>query len=144
MPKTILAIDCDLHRIHAIDSNGVVVCKNHPTLELILDHPCELVLFEIASPVDYTREANKAVAHNKRRWTIFNAIQAARLGHYFKDDMLVAPSSAWTRGFDRETRHTMAGCNARTKDLREAQAMIWFYLHYPKAWTSLQEFTDHL
>jgi hypothetical protein len=142
-----LAIDCDLHKLYAVTSDGEIVCKADPGLQNIMAWAKEvdLILFEIASAVDYTKDQGPAVAHNKRRWTIFNAAMAMALQCWLPDKrLLVAPSSAWTCGFELKTRHAMAKCKQKQKDLREAEAMIWFHAARPEKWCSLTDFLTAL
>jgi hypothetical protein len=54
--------------------------------------------------------------------------------------MFVAPSSKWTKGHELKTRHLMAGCVQKQKDLRECEAMIWFYKQDPSVWVPLPQF----
>lgn len=141
----IAAIDCDLRKIYCVTDRGEVLAKADPSPDhvaaLLCAHNITTVLFEIASAVDYTD--SKSVAHNKRRWSIWNVAAAARLDALRGDhSVLVAPSSAWTRGFDLFTRHRMAGCTQKQKDLRECEAMIWFYKQHPWAWKSLGEYLE--
>jgi hypothetical protein len=50
---------------------------------------------------------------------------------------LVAPSNIWTHGHDLKTRHAVAQTTSKKKDLRECEAMIWFYRHSPLDWKPL-------
>ncbi len=141
----ILAFDCDLRKAFAVNDHdhqpwqgfAPISC---PQLEY---HNLTTVLFEIASPLDYSN--SKAIAHHKRRWTIWNVACAARLGMKLLQQrpgvvFLVSPSSAWTRGYDVKSRHALAKCKQKNKDLREAEAMIWFYQQRPQDWVSLPDF----
>lgn len=144
-----LAIDCDLFRLHAVGEDGTVFAKNIDPLStapeaedffLALDLTEDPVLFEIAGALDYTD--NKAVAHNKRRWTIYNVAVAAALAarRALMGRLLVAPSSVWTRRHDLATRHALAGCKHKQKDLRECEAMLWFHSRHPEDWVPLPEY----
>lgn len=142
-----LAIDCDLRRIHAVASDGHVVCKDAPSLSAVLrwiyEHRAATVLFEIAGAVDYTD--SKAIAHNKRRWTIWNVAQAATLNDYCERvgvPMLVSPSSKWTLGHEAKVRHAIASCMCPTHDLREAEAMLWFHTREPNKWQTLSAYLE--
>jgi hypothetical protein len=138
-----LAVDCDLRKIYAVDSAGAVVCSKSPDITPVVQwaqaNPSGLVLFEVASALDYTD--SKAVAYNKRRWTIWNIAQATRL-HASVPHLLVAPSHVWTKGHHVDVRHRVAGALARNKDLRECEAMLWFHQRDPGAWTDYQQFLD--
>jgi hypothetical protein len=141
-----LAIDCDFKKHYAVDDAGRVVHKADAGPWLL--GPIDLyttVLFEIASPVDYTPDGNKAIAYNKRKWTIWNVAQAMYLDACLVcPDFLVAPSSKWTKGYDLKTRHAMAKCVQKQKDLREAECMIWFYKQFPDAWIPLPQYLQNL
>jgi hypothetical protein len=147
---TVIAIDCDLRKIYAwCDTCGVAICKKAPDLALIREHirlhlsdePIT-VLYEIAGPVDYTD--NKAIAHNKRRWTIWNVAMAAYLDAVKLSQVLVSPSSTWTSGYPIEARHKLAKADYPQKDIRECQAMVWSYRLNPKSWTTLGDFLARL
>jgi hypothetical protein len=146
-----VAIDCDLRKMYAVDDTDRVLLKAAPELtDNFLDTlrvEYGTVLFEIASAADYTD--NPGAAHNKRRWTIFNVYQATRLAAYFHahnsvTQLLVAPSSKWTHGHSLTTRHMLAGCKQKQKDLRECEAMLWFYDRMPTDWVPLDLFIASL
>jgi hypothetical protein len=140
---SILAIDCDFKKHYAVDDTGRIVLK-------AVDHwrtdsrKYSTVIFEIASPVDYTPDGNKAIAYHKRKWTIWNIAQATLLSSILGDIFLVAPSSKWTKGYDLKTRHAMAGCKQKQKDLRECEAMIWFHRKDPGVWVPLPQYLEQL
>lgn len=144
----LLAIDCDLRRIHAVDDAGTVVCFNADSLDAIkawaLAHKGERILFEIASPVDYLISGDQLVAYQKRRWMLYNIAMAQQLacwlGFTGGRELLVAPSSAWTNGFELKTRHAMAKCKQKQKDRRECECMIFMYRHAPGKWCSLPDY----
>lgn len=144
---SILAIDCDFKKHYAVDDHNNIVLKaapdwNQSPFVLPWDQ-LRTVLFEIASPVDYTPDGNKAIAYNKRKWTIWNVAQAVILSEVCQRwhiPFLVSPSSKWTKGYDLKTRHLMAGCKQKQKDLRECEAMIWFYGKDPSVWVPLPTF----
>jgi hypothetical protein len=146
MPRR-MAIDCDLRKAYAVDTEGHAdrfECNSPVGLANLVAsvaRGCDLVLLEVASPLDYTD--NKAIAHNKRRWTIFNVAFAVALDRQV-DRLLVAPSSAWTRSMPLKARHLLAHCDQPQKDLREAEAMLWFHSHHPAAWKPLAEFLSTL
>lgn len=143
----IAAIDCDLHKLYCVLENGKS-CRGTTCKEifdfLTLPPACvNTVLFEIASPVDYTSEKGAAVAYMKRRWTIFNIFAATYLALELGRiaDVLVSPSSVWTRGFDVKTRHKIAGCKQKQKDLRECEAMLFSFRYRPQDW---EKFSKHI
>lgn len=142
------AIDCDLHRIHAVRGDGTVIgtsMRNLNALIVDLSGKTGDVLFEVASALDYTD--NKAIAHQKRRWTIWNIAQAQSLHQWCHGcgiRVLVSPSHDWTLGHPLSVRHKLAKANAPNKDLREAQAMLWFHAHAPEKWRPFPDFLDHL
>jgi hypothetical protein len=144
---SILAIDCDFKKHYAVDTTGLVWLKasdNWGAPYHEWSH-FDAILFEIASPVDYTPDGNKAIAYNKRKWTIWNVAQAVHLADVNScRNFLVASSSQWTKGYDLKTRHHMAGCKQKQKDLRECEAMIWFYKQDPSAWVPLPQYLSAL
>lgn len=140
----IAAIDCDLRKVYAMRSDGALLYREEPDPVASAFEGCHTVLFEIASATDYSD--SKAIAHHKRRWTIWNVACAQRLDTMmpFGITMLVAPSSAWTKGFNLKQRHAIAGCDAKQKDLRECQAMLWFHAREPATWVPLHQFLESL
>lgn len=150
---TLIGVDCDLHKIYAwCDTCGIAICEKATKPDLIFEHlrlhfdakNPPTVLYEIAGPVDYTD--NKAVAHNKRRWTIWNIATVAALNCQSTDWMtlLVSPSSSWTSGYPIEARHKLAKATYPQKDIKECQAMIWSYRTTPAKWTTLGDFLAKL
>lgn len=135
-----IAVDCDLRRIHARTEHGDTICSNAPDLDLLtafIAREDPTVLFEIASPLDYTD--SKAVAYNKRRWTIWNVATAVKLSA-LTPRLLVAPSHVWTHRHQRDVRHALCKTTARTKDLRECDAMLWFFDKSPADWVPLETY----
>lgn len=145
-----LAVDCDLRKLYATDETGQVICKAAPDATAIerwaYEHQSGTILFEVASALDYTD--SKAVAHQKRRWTIFNIATAARLDAYCTrlggPQVLVAPSHVWTHGHPLATRHRIAQCQHSQKDLRETEAMLWFHRQAPRDWMPLSAWLTQL
>ncbi len=139
-----IAVDCDLRKIYAVSSDGVQVCKAVSGMDAIYavrgSNP-DLVLFEIASPVDYNEMPGQA--YQKRRWMLYNMAMASQFNNTFAN-VLVSPSSNWTHGYDLKTRHKLAGCDATQKDLRECQAMLWFHSKAPAKWMTLKTFLENL
>lgn len=148
MTQRIVSIDVDLRKTFAVvwdevkGARTLVNNKPHgPLLDALHSAKPDLVLVEVASAVDYT--SMPGVAHNKRRWMIYNIAVATMIYEQGLEggwSMLVAPSSAWTRGFELTVRHKMSGTQQSNKDLREADSMRWFYQRHPKAWRTLPEY----
>lgn len=144
----IVAIDCDLRTSYVVDSGGNAGRGATPW-EAITDLPhtgaalCT-ILFEIASPVSFVRGAGSNQAmYQLAKWAIWNVAQAAAL-HARYPQLLVAPSNVWTRGHDLKTRHLIARCKQPKKDLRECEAMLFFYQQRPQDWISLGGYLENL
>jgi hypothetical protein len=160
-PRVILSIDCDLQQSYGalrVDDK-VVMYQKAPSPAEVLDcmsreHPriadgmgLPQVLMEVGSAVDYdsndgeTRGGAEARAYHKRRWLIWNTAMALALDDYCKRrrgcKLLVAPSSAWTRGYKPAVRQAIACCKGPCHDTREAEAMGYFYLTDPAPWVSV-------
>lgn len=135
-----VAIDCDLHKLYAVCDHGPVfkAVKAHDAMTAMEEFKPDLVLFEIASPVDYSEMPGRS--YNKRRWMIYNIATAMKF--HLRFNVLVSPSSSWTHGYDREMRHKLAGCKAKQKDMREAEAMLWFYAKAPTRWMNLDNYLE--
>lgn len=138
----LVAVDCDLRRIHAWseETGALGTQEANPGFLLTTVAPGSRVLFEIAGPIHYRDGAG--AAHNLMRWAIFNTATAAALAQAF--DLLVAPSSVWTRGYDVKVRHKMAKCAGKNKDLRECEAMLWFYRRRPEDWIPYNDYINSL
>lgn len=147
----ILAIDCDLRQSYCVDSAGRACRGPSPAaLEPFPDIQAQdTVLFEIASPVSFNRGGqSSAIMHNLAKWAIFNVAQAAlldcKLRRAFQcpdyPGLLVCPSNVWTKGYDLKTRHLIAGCKQPKKDLRECEALLYFYKQDPTPWLPLHEY----
>lgn len=141
------AVDCDLRRIYCMGQDNTIFANAMPTITELVYRltACSAitgVLFEIASAVDYTD--SKSIAHNKRRWTIFNVAAAVELAHKIAPvPVLVAPSSEWTKGYSCKVRHTLAKATAVNKDLRECQAML-ASLAWGAKWIPLAQYTQSI
>lgn len=135
-----VACDIDLRKVYAVTDAGEVVCKAAPDVAPVLAwiraNPGALVLVEVASALDYTD--SKAIAHQKRRWTIWNIAATQRIAAVC--DPLVSPSHVWTRGHRLEVRHLAAKCRQTQKDLRECECMLWSHHHNPELWTPWPSF----
>ncbi len=152
MNRTV-AVDCDLRRIHAWDSEVGKVCYKSPDLNDLLRH-LELhrnneytVLYEIASATDYTDEAGGAVRYNKRRWMLWNMATAVALSDKLAVrgvTMLVSSSQSWTLGYSEEQRREICHPDKSNHDLRECQAMLFFYKSNPGLWQPLSQYLSRL
>jgi hypothetical protein len=132
--------------LYAVDHLGSIVCKAAQDTSFIFEymctHPETKLLFEIASPVMYAREPS--AQHNWARWSLYNMAQAAKLNGQFPNRVVVAPSSAWTHGHELKIRHELAKCTQKQKDLRECEAMMFFYRNAPSRWVSLNAYLENL
>jgi len=140
----ILAIDCDLRQSYCVREDGRANRGPDPfaAVGAFTLMPTDIIIFEIASPVSFNRGGqSSAIMHNLAKWAIWNVAWAAKL-HESQEDaaVLVCPSNVWTKGYDLKTRHLIAKCVQPKKDLREAEAMIYFYKQDPKPWLSLHEY----
>jgi hypothetical protein len=143
----ICAIDCDLRTSYCVTDTGLARRGADP-MEAVPDNlgPIDLILFEIASPVSFNRGASgHAAMYQLAKWAIWNTAWASRIDQSLRlahtgTRMLVSPSDEWTRGFDLKTRHAMAKCKQPKKDLRECEAMIWFYRARPACWKPLPDY----
>ncbi len=145
-----LAIDCDLRKLFAVDSHGSVIAKAASQTDAIDDWTQRaplgsVVLFEIASPVSFTRAAAGHAAMTRlAQWAIWNAVTAARLDRMVRSrpgvQFLVSPSNRWTRGLELKVRHKLAGAKQPQKDLRECETMLWSHAHMPGLWQPLDAY----
>jgi hypothetical protein len=147
----ICAIDCDLRTSYCVTNAGKSNRAADPqhALKGFGLRPTDTVLFEIASPVSFNRGGqSSAIMHNLAKWAIWNVAQATMLDANLRrinyPGILVAPSNVWTKGHDLKTRHMIAGCKQPKKDLREAEAMIWFYRKDPSVWLPLPQYLQTL
>jgi len=147
----ICAIDCDLRESFCVTDTGLFGRGATPfiALEYLSSGPRpDTVLFEIASPVSFNRGAGGHAAMTQlAKWAIWNTAQAVHLHHFnfaWGARVLVAPSNVWARGYDLKTRHAMAKAKLAKKDLRECEAMIWFYRQRPQDWLPLPDYLANL
>lgn len=142
----VIAIDVDLRRIHAWSRDHGPVCYKQPDLGLLLakiQPTPTTILMEVASATSY-QDGDARKLFQKRRWMIYNmaiagefSVRVARQ-HTF----LVAPSSAWTKGYPEAVRQKMAKADAKNHDLREVQTMIYFHSIHPTAWVPYAEYLN--
>lgn len=141
-----IAVDIDLHRIHAYCEERGRICYKSPDLQPIHEavRSGDFLLVEIAGVNFYTsgKPLTPAVVSNYLKWTVFNVRMATELGRY--PDTLVAPSSAWSRGYPEKVRHAMAQVKGDNHDIRECRAMLWFHTAYPQAWVPFDQFISKL
>jgi hypothetical protein len=129
---------------YCVADTGLSSRALHPREFFSMGYP-DLVLFEIASPVSFNRGASGHAAMTQlAKWAIWNVACAAELAEkiwgYPERQFLVSPSNVWTRGYDLKTRHALAKCKQPKKDLRECEAMIWFYRQRPQDWQPLPDY----
>jgi hypothetical protein len=142
----ICAIDCDLRESYCVDEEGNSGRGVDPARAIqALPHKGDAIsiyLFEIVSPVSFNRgAAGHAAMYQLAKWAIWNAVWASNMElEAGTAKLLVAPSNEWTKGFDLKTRHAMARCQQKKKDLRECEAMIWFYKARPECWIPLPDY----
>lgn len=139
--QSVLALDIDLRRIHAWSSVQGKICYNSP--ELPDTRGYDVVLAECWSPFFYVKPGkplSKGELTNRFKAAIYNSMRIGELAAKCPN-LLVAPSSTWTQKYPEETRHIMAGCAGKNNhDLRECQAMIFFYTKQPSLWVPYAEY----
>lgn len=151
MPR--LAFDVDLHRVHGYSEVTGRVCYNSPEWpwdDLLPGNPSghDVILIEIASPVDTSRKASEA--YNRRKWAIGNSLMIGRLLFVaqqgaFEDRILVSPSTKWTEQYDEKTREIMAGCaNQDNHDIRACRCMLFFHSLSPSKWVPILQYYKSL
>ncbi len=165
---SVLAIDIDLGRCTAVDSEHGLVCHlaNPIDMGTGLAHAAaraETVLIEIAGPIMHHEES-----HSHRRWMLYNVAVASMLSiAWAGKDVLVATSTAWTKGYSEIERDAIAGITptkyktvtrkkagksvvtrepiwAECHDVRECRCMIYFHARDPKPWMSLTQYLKEL
>lgn len=146
----IIAFDVDLHKIYGVHSDGEIVCKASPDRKGLLDAMMfrwdaanfDIALVEVASPVMYIKDSG--AVHNVVKWALWNITFAQELSSMLGDVVKVAPSHVWTKGHDLKMRHEIAGCKHKQKDLRECEAMIYYYTKSPDSWVTLPKYLENL
>lgn len=136
----VVAIDCDLRKLYAVDSNGVVLCNGGTDFEM---PPHDTILFEIAGEI-YQKHFGPQAVVNLMRWSIYNSARAGEFDRRYPGRVLVATSAKWSSGYTEEVRQKVAGATARNKHLRDAQAMIYFHRVNPGAWQPLHSYLEKL
>lgn len=143
----IAGCDCDLHKLYIVREDGLVIANGVPSPQAPPLVDVHLLLYEIAGAKDYTADRSPGIAYNKRRWTIWNVAVAVSCAAWCDENgvqMLVAPSSAWTKGYNAKVRQTLIKADAANHDLRECQAMIGFYKLHPECWVPLPTYLETL
>lgn len=152
-PTDVLAFDIDLHKVYCWSKKFGKVASAVPNVEAALqlyvdaghgDEEVQLIA-EVASPVSGVRAkvSSNAINFNLMKWAIFNIASAMALMVSCRN-LLVAPSNVWTNGYPLKTRHQLAKCTAKNKDLRECEAMLWFYNQKPAAWVPFPRYLEAL
>lgn len=147
-PMPVVAFDVDLHRVHGYSDAGVRICYNASEWpwQAIFDN--ELVLVEIASPVDTSK--CQAEAYNRRKWAIGNALMIGRLmcvaeQRGMMDKILVSPSNKWTLGHAEKMRDVIADCVGEDNhDIRACRAMLHYHRTNPDKWVPIRTYYDSL
>ncbi len=147
----VIAVDVDLRRIHAWSKESGEICYKHPSLAVLLDRvnwpdiEQPTVIMEVSSAQSY-QDGDARKLYQKRRWMIYNMAIAGELAVYLntRATFLVAPSSAWTKGYEEKARHALAKADAKNHDLRECQAMIWSFGVNRKAWVPYRQYLDEI
>lgn len=163
---SVLAVDIDLGRITAVHSEKGVICHGQDPLanpaRIVVD--AETVLIEIAGPILHHEES-----HSYRRWMLYNVavatVYATAFGPYAK--VLVATSTAWTKGYSEIERDAIAGITplkyktvtrkkanksvvtrepiwAEPHDVRECRCMLYMFARDPKPWKPLDQYLKEL
>ena len=148
-----IALDVDLHRIHAYSDRDGRVCYNATEWPWSALHRHSTILVEVASPVDTSHgdaKAKRAQAYNRRKWAIGNSVQVGRLiAHCETHDMLdkvwASPANIWTGGYNEIQRETMAGCLGQDNhDIRACRSMLFFHQNNKKAWVPIMDWLRDL
>lgn len=141
----LVSVDCDLDTCYLVTGDGEVLPRvpgrDSGVLVSALSD-ATLVLFEIASPVNYRMEQRNQLYHTTR-WMLRNMATASAL-HAAGVPLLVSPSSAWTLGYGDKDRWAIAEATQRTKHERDAWAMIFFYRQAPHKWVEFPAFLSAL
>lgn len=143
--QVIYAVDCDLQQSYVVGSDGSSARGESPlaALRYARAKDGDLVIYEIAEPASFVRGAQATgPTYRLARWALWNVAHAVQLHMFFT--LLVAPASVWTRGYNKEQRHAIAKATAAKKDLRDCQAMLYFYHRNPALWVPISEYLTRL
>jgi hypothetical protein len=148
----VTAVDLDINRAHAWSNrHGKVqynaVLDGDFVAALLASNPTT-ILIEVPGPALH-RGAGHSSAYGSIRWMIHAGMAAgwlwARLLQAgYQGPILAAPSTRWTRGYTEKVRHKLAGTLAPNHDLRECEAMIWFYIQDPTQWKPMHQYFKEL
>lgn len=144
--QVIAAVDCDLRGSFVVATNGKASSGDDPLEALTsCDIPNDAtVIFEIAEPQSFLRgHQSSGAMYNLAKWTIWNVTQAVLCSLNYPN-FFVAPASKWTKGYSRSQRQTIARACAKNKDLRDCEAMLWFYHKDPSVWVTLPQYLSLL
>ena len=134
-PLQVAALDLDLRRIHAVRGDGKELFTQEPSpwaaQRKLQDAGIRFLLCEAASGRIY-RDGGGA-ASNMLRWALFNTWAITVMAPHFHT--FCCPSHTWTKGYSLGTRHELCKAQARNKDLRECEAMLFFSRLDPGSWT---------
>lgn len=161
MTQSIMAIDVDLCRVHAYSTVSGRVCYNSPEWPWDAMTAHDVVLVEVASPVDTSRatkddEGNAvqgadAQAYNRRKWMIGNSFMLGRLAFWMEyrqatcPTILVSSADQWTLKHKPEMREMISGCAGQDNhDIRACRSMLYYHHTNPEKWKPLSEFLTSL
>lgn len=151
---TTIACDIDLRKCYAVADTGDIVCKKTDSL-----HPAYLysmrkattpviLLCEIGSPLLYgDLQEKQKMELNKLRWLIWNIAEITRFNTFLGgpgNALLVSPSHKWTMGHSEAVRQKAAMATHKERNLRECEAMLFFYKHHPENWVPLAKYLEDL
>lgn len=150
---TIVAVDVDLRKITMVFGDTVIADREDLPPRIVgCSGP---ILCEIAGSIMHSVDGRDACPPGKRRWMLYNMGWIAQLA-VTHPNVLVATSTAWTKGYKEAQRHSIAGMDPLkfTKaghpvykyahDVRECFAMLHFYHLDPKVWVPLSQYLENL
>lgn len=148
-----IAVDIDLRKITAvIDSTVIMDRQDMPPIFRGYSGP---ILCEIAGPIMHSADGRDACPPGKRRWMLYNMGWIAQLAAT-TPNVLVATSTAWTKGYKEAQRHAIAGMiplkhkkdgtpvYKYAHDIRECFCMLEFYKLDPTPWVPLSTYLQEL
>lgn len=154
-----IAVDVDLRKITAAsdESSNVFFDRTDVAPEIFarVAGPGP-ILCEIAGPVMHSADGRDACPPGKRRWMLYNASWIGQLSAFRPGSVLVATSTAWTKGYKEAQRHAIAGMiplkhkkdgtpvYKYAHDAREVFCMLHFYRLDPTVWVPLHTYLETL
>ena len=155
MHSSIMAVDVDLGRVHAYSRLTGRICFNSPEWPWDAMTQHEVVLVEVASPVDTSRaqdgNGREAQEYNRRKWMIGNAFMVGRLQFWMESrgatcpKIFVSPANLWTLSHKEEMREVIAGCAGQDNhDIRACRCMLHYFGTNPEKWKPLDQFLQGL